>query len=168
MKALSQIEVRNLLIYKNIIAATAIILLCLFFLKNAYTGYKESLEQIEEKKRLLEEAEDKVYIWRDVKREYDNLLRIFFEEDLFFQKYVEEKARDAGIGITSLRSSREEESFYQVGVIELNLTSSYKELVDFISELERKNIFADRISLKEEGEGVMARLRIKAVLVVDK
>lgn len=162
-----QIEAGAILKYKNLIATVIIVVAGLFFLRQAYVEYQVNLSQIEDKIQQLEETEGKVFVWREANRKYRISMREFFEDDpLDFQRYVEDGARRAGVGINSLRVSREKESFYYVGTIELRLDAYYRELLNFISRLEERHVFVDSIALRSgRDESMDISLTLKTVLV---
>ncbi|MFO8052374.1 MAG: hypothetical protein R6U54_00205 [Candidatus Omnitrophota bacterium] len=167
MKDLSKTDIKDLLQYKNIIVVIVVIIAALLFVHNSYSGYQSKLEKIKDKKKGLEQAKIELKRWETAKDKYNQLTDDFFKDDsITFKRYVEEKARNTKVTIDSLRTSRKEKDFYQEAAIQLGLDSSYKNLVNFIRELEEKSIDIKSMSLqKARDKKLKSDLDLKAVLV---
>ncbi|MCF7869679.1 MAG: type 4a pilus biogenesis protein PilO [Candidatus Omnitrophica bacterium] len=167
MKDLSETDIKDLFQYKNIIVVIVVIIAALLFIHSSYSGYQNNLEKIKDKEKALEQARIELQRWEEAKNEYKQLVNYFFKDDsIAFKKYVEEKAKNTNVTIDSLRISRSEKDFYQEAVIQLKLNSSYKDLVNFIRELEKKNIDIKKMSLKKvKDKKLRINLNLKAVLI---
>ncbi|MCF7872615.1 MAG: type 4a pilus biogenesis protein PilO [Candidatus Omnitrophica bacterium] len=167
MKDLSETDIKDLLQYKNIVAVSVVIIAALLFVNNSYSGYQNDLRKIKDQEKALEQAKTELQRWEEAKNKYNQLVDVFFKDNsIAFKRYVEEKAKNTNVTIDSLRTSRREKDFYQEAVIQLGLDSSYKDLVNFIAELEKRNIDIKNMSLrKAKDKELRVNLDLKAVLV---
>ncbi|MCF7886873.1 MAG: hypothetical protein K9L71_00475 [Candidatus Omnitrophica bacterium] len=167
MKNLSEIDIKNLLQYKNTIAVIVVIIAALLFINNNYSSYQNDLGKVKDKKKALEQAKTELQRWEEAKNKYNQLVDVFFKDNsIAFKRYVEEKAKNTNVTIDSVRTSRSQKSFYQEAVIQLGLDSSYKDLVNFIAELEKKNIDIKNVFLrKARDKELRVNLNLKAILV---
>lgn len=166
MKDLSQTDIKDLAQYKNIVVIIIIIAAALLFLYNAYNRYQNEVVKIKEKEEALQQAETELQIWKETKKRYKKLADDFFGEGpLAFKKYVEETARSTEVNINSLRTSRTKKDFYQEAIIKLGLDSPYESLVNFVAELEKKNVVINSMRLqKKRNKKLNIDLGLKAVL----
>lgn len=167
MKDLSQIDSKEALKYKNIFAVITIIALTLFLVRKSYVENQENIRQIEQKVSLLEESEEKIEDWTRAVVEYGDIVRDFFGDDpQDFKIYVENAGRRSGITINSLRPSQQREDFYYIASMDLNVSGSYRELLNFVEELEKHSIYIENVNFREGGRrGAIADVSLKTILI---
>lgn len=168
MKDLSQLDIKELGNYKNIIAIIVIVIIGGFFMRNYFINYQQDLKKIEAKTVLLENTKNKAEEWRRQSEEYQDLSKYFLtQQPLIVKKYVEKEAKDKSIEINSLKTNKEMRDSLQSVTIELSLTTrSYSNLVSFIKSLEEKNIFIDNFFIdKNQNNKIKARINLNAILI---
>jgi Tfp pilus assembly protein PilO len=79
------------------------------------------------------------------------------------KNYVERAAVNQGIQINSLRPSREEEGFYWVDKIAIEVDASYYNFVQFVKDLESKRIEVEKAQITQKGDEVNVQLFIKTI-----
>jgi Tfp pilus assembly protein PilO len=135
--------------YKNIISAAVIIIAFSIMAQSIFSHYNLKKGQVEAKIRELENRSLIAARWKRLKAEKEELNKKFLAEDvLFFKKFVEEKANDLGITITSLKtSSDEQELYYWETTMQLGITCSYEDFVNFIKAIEEKSISVKTVTI---------------------
>lgn len=140
--------VKTLLPYKNIIIGVIIIIVFAAVAQGTFSHYSLQKKEIEAKMQELEEGEKTIKRWEKLKSEREVLGSSFLAEDtLFFKKFVEEKANDSGINITSLKTSNIEKGLFWETTMQLGITCSYEDFIVFIKAIEEKSVVIERVTI---------------------
>lgn len=142
-------DVKVLSPYKNIIMGVIIIIAFAVVVQGIFSHYSLQEKEIEAKMRELEERERTIERWGKLRLERKALGDSFLTEDtLFFKKFVEEKANDSGINITSLKTSNAEKNLFWETTMQLGIICSYEDFIVFIKAIEEKSVVIERVGIK--------------------
>jgi Tfp pilus assembly protein PilO len=154
--------------YKKIVAAGLVLVVCLFSIYHNQVRYKEKVRALE---RTVAEWNEKMALGKDLTKKeqaYEKineyLLRDFFQ----LKQIIDTAARKEGIVFNSLRQSLkgEQELFREISV-EVDLASSYNQLIAFISDLEKNPaVSMERLSVdfKDDPNALDIQLNIVGLM----
>ena len=138
----------QLLRYKNILLGALIIAVFSIIINNIYTHYSWELSKMEDKRKELEDGKLTIAQWEKLGKERKGLKSTFFSNDPgVFKQFVEEKARDTDVNISSIRIDPKDEKFFWTVKISLDAVCYYKNLTDFIKLLEDKKVKIRNLAL---------------------
>jgi len=159
--------VKSISRYKNILISLAIIVIFFFVIKTLWEKQTVMIKALQAKMQELEKGRLLIERWNEISTEYERISRGFFEDEAVFKKFVEDKTKSAGIDVKYLSPSRKEKDFYTEVVINLRATAqNYKNVLDFISELEDKKITVESLRLKNDANNKKPMdMSIKAVIL---
>lgn len=165
LSQLSEMDVKDLLRYKNTLVICSIFLLGFFFLRSAYQNYQDDLAGVERKLEAMRESEAKVIQLERVEEERDQILESFHQRDLLaLRRFVEQKAQITGISVRSSQASQSPAQPYFLALIDIEFRASYQDLLDFIRELEKNDIFVNSVSLRRgSGSELSGSFKVEAI-----
>lgn len=164
MSDLTQMDVKDLLYYKNTLATIAIVVIFGLVAKSIVADYNQKLVSLDKEKKKNQEYKWSVEEYNSLKSRYDSLAEKYFQKDsMALKNYVERAAVNQGIQINSLRPSREEEGFYWVDKIAIEIDASYYSFVQFVKDLESKRIEVEKAQMTQKGDEVNVQLFIKTI-----
>lgn len=164
-------DVKAILPYKNIIIGVIIIIVFAAVVQGTFSHYSLQSKEIEAKMQELEEGEKTIERWGKLKLEREVLGGSFLAEDtLFFKKFVEEKANDSGINITSLNTSSMEKDLFWETTIQLGITCFYEDFIVFIKAIEEKSVVIEKVGIKNSGgmENTAVSLTLKGFILKER
>jgi hypothetical protein len=164
---------RQILQYKNEIIIIIIIIIFTFIIKSEFTKYSLQLEKLKEKKEEIKKRNELIEKWRRLNKEYEEIKKSFFLKDnSLFRRFIEEKSQHYSLTITSLRPLQREIDFFQVGELEMSLTSKkdnisnfYKNFVSFIKDIEEKNIEVEKLVIRSSDSTREVKLNLKSIIL---
>ena len=152
--------------YKNIIAGLAIIIVFCMVVRGMFSHYSLQKEGVAAKTRESEERELIIKRWERLKRDKDEMSKVFLTEDtLLFKKIVEEKAKASNISISSIKTSNMEKDFYWETIMQLSVTCAYNDIISFARGIEEKSIVIEKAEIfrGKGGNGIEVKLKLKGV-----
>ncbi len=152
--------------YKNIILATAIIVVSLFFLRNFYFHYAAKLAQLDKEGKDIGAAQAVMQEWEVYNSQLNKLKSNLFKEDtLAVKKFIEEKAKASNIELASLKLSRFDKGVYWEVRAQLQVTCNYQDFVKFVDLLAEKSIEITNASLNSSQYRISVSADLKGVIV---
>jgi Tfp pilus assembly protein PilO len=112
--------------------------------KKIYDSNLLILQKLKAEKEDLEKQKELAKSWEKFEEESKTLKSGFFTEDSL-KGFIEENARISMLNISSLRPTRQEQQFYNEGIVDLTMSFSYRDFVNFIKAVERRFVSVERL-----------------------
>ncbi len=152
--------------YRNIIIGAVIIFVFVIIIRNIHTNYSQQLKDVERQAEILEEGKKTLEKWDKLGLEYSSLTGKFLKKDvLAIKKYVEDKARKAGLAIDSLSISQKDQEFYWKVTLRLKTVCSYKDFSSFVKDLEDKRIQVKDVRVKALENNIRVDASVEGVVI---
>jgi len=152
--------------YKNFICAVAIIALFLMGNRFMFLQFATKEKALDFEKKKVQEGKLTVKKWNRLQSEFNTLKKNFFLGDpLLFRKFVEEKAKKLGITIESSNFSHTDQGEYWEEGAGLTFLTSYENIVDFLSILEKRGIKVENISMTRKHRRVLTNISLAGFIL---
>ncbi len=156
----------ELLRFKNIIIAVAVVAIFAFVGKNINDNYNTKKEDIRLKENVLKEGEITINKWVKLDQEYKVLAAPLFTGDtLALKTLVEQKAQDNGVEISSLTIRTIDKDFYWEAIVKVNFSCPYNNFKNFIRSLEEKSVEVDRLRMNYSKDGLKTEAELKGIVL---
>ena len=142
---------KDILKYKNIIAAAVIIFVFFLVIRGIVDHYAIDRKKIIGSMEELAQGRKTIEQWESLSKKYSQVSQGFLKKDnLLFKKYIEERAQALDIEILSLRTDHSEAKFYWDVSVQLLASCLYADFIKFTEALEEKSIKIKRLSIDRQ------------------
>ncbi|MCP4652076.1 MAG: hypothetical protein GY858_01665 [Candidatus Omnitrophica bacterium] len=132
---------KNILPYKNEIVSVVLVVCFAFLVNYRISTTNMQMRSLHQHREDLSKKESLTKEWRQVKDQYDQVIDgLLFKDAMLFKRFVQEQAWDYRVDISALRSAQRKEDPYNFVTISLECKGTYKNTVQFIAALEKRNI----------------------------
>lgn len=159
---------KDILRYKNIIAAAAIAFVFFLLVRSILDHYSVERKKVARKMEELVQDDEAIGKWKELAEKYSQISQAFLQKDnLLLKKYIEEQARSLDVRIFSLKTDYSEAEFYWDVSVELQVSCFYGDLIKFIKALEKKSIKINRLSINRQKNQAQVRvsMNLKTVII---
>jgi Tfp pilus assembly protein PilO len=164
MSNLSEMDAKDILRYKNTLAAIAIIVIFGLIAKNIVSTHKQNMSVLEKEKEKIKEHRELVSKHQTLKAKYSNLIQKYFQgNEIDLKSYLERVANGYGLQISSVRPSQKSEEFYKINELAINLEGTYHNFVQFLNDLEKQNMEVKRVSMKQKNHNIDVQITVLAI-----
>jgi cell division protein FtsL len=164
MSNLSEMEVKDILRYKNILAAIIIVVIFWFIGKNIIAGYNQKMQSLSEKKKEKQEYKQMADQYSKLNSQYASLAQKYFQGDeIDFKNYVEVLASEKSLQLEALRPIQKSGRFYKINKLAVDMKGLYSGFVQFIKELEENNIKIKTLTMEQREQGIYVKLDIEVI-----
>ena len=141
---------QGLLKFKNELIVIAVFLAAFIAAKGRWAEFKARGAAADVLSQDVDRGAALLSQWTSVETKYKEAnAKLPFSEASEFKGFVDAAARQAGIKISYQGPSRDSGEFYETAVMNLKLTASYKDLVNFINTIEAGGkVMVDKLSIK--------------------
>lgn len=154
--------------YRNQIISAGIILVLGIFMRNIFLYSSRELNKLNKEKVHIEAKKKLIQEWDELNSKNKELEDRFFRKDtLVFKRFIEEKAKTAGISLEYLGPAHEDKTIYWKSTIGLKTASPYKDITEFIKYLENKNIKVEKVIIRNDPRGRKADIAISGITLKD-
>ena len=152
---------KYLLHYMSEVIAVAIVIIYLMVGRAMHSNYSSEMEQLESKAGEMATKRVEIERWKKLKLESKDLTdKFLLKDESSFRKFVEGKALDYSLSISSLIPTKKERKFYTEVTIGLKASTSYDDLVGFIDSLVERGIHVVKISLNNASPDVAGEMLV--------
>ncbi len=164
MNDFSEMDVKDVLRYKNILAAIALIFIFGFIVLNIITAHNQRMVALDKEKNKIEGYRQLVKRYRALTSDYSNLAKKYFQgNEIDFKSYVGRVANIQGLQIVSLRPSQKREKYYKINELTISLDGFYHNFVQFIRELEEENMEVRMLKMTLKNQNLAADISVQAI-----
>lgn len=150
--------------YKNIVITLILIFIFYLIVKEIISHFDTIRTGIKEYSQDLEKGEEAINRWKVFQKQQQELKIIFLDEDpLVFKRFIEKNAQEAGMRISSFKTSRSEKELYWVLSTHLQMIGNYENFLTFINAVEHKSIEIEKIIIakSQEEKNIIVELDLK-------
>ncbi|MDD4295138.1 MAG: hypothetical protein PHP69_06465 [Candidatus Omnitrophica bacterium] len=146
--------------YKNIIIVVGMLAVFGFLGKSIYENNNNQIYDCDKQLSEIEKIKTAVKEWQVLSKKYEKVRASVFQgSSVEFKKYVEQTAYEHKIQVYSLEPRAKNEEDYATVNIQIEFFSEYKSIIDFLTELETKNVFVRDISFVHDKNGTGNRVK---------